>query len=107
MVKYLFAILFLLNFYYPGEVFATDIPFLQVGGITITLGDSPHKVREAFGKPDWEETQKDVRIRYFGTVVVREVNVWWYTIDDGWGRPNSYGFYILEGEVVRIRKTGW
>ena len=86
---------------------AEDLPFLQVGGITITTGDSPAKVKQAFGEPEWTETQKDVRIWRKHSALVREVTVWWYTIDDGWGRPKSYGFYILEGEVVRIRRTGW
>ena len=89
---------------------ATDLPFIQIGGVTISIGDSPAKVRDAFGVPEWEETQEDVRIwrRPGGrSALVREVTVWWYTLDDGWGRPNNYGFYILEGEVVRIRRTGW
>ncbi len=106
-MKQCILIVFVMTFLLPLCAGATDQPFLQVGGTTISIGDIPSKVREAFGEPEWEEVQKDIRIRRGRSVLVRDVTVWWYTIDDGWGRPNNYGFYILEGEVVRIRKTGW
>jgi hypothetical protein len=93
--------------YAPGRVLARDIPFLQIGDFTISLGDSAGDVREAFGTPDWEETQKNIKV-YRGrrSYLVREVSVWWYRLDDGWGKPSTYGFFVLEGEVVRIRQTG-
>lgn len=106
-MKQCIPIVFVMTFLLPLWAEATDQPFLQVGGTTISIGDTPAKVREAFGEPEWEEVQKDIRIRRGRSILVRDVTVWWYTIDDGWGRPNNYGFYILEGEVVRIRKTGW
>ncbi len=107
MIRILFTTVLAAALLLPGTAHSTDIPFIQVGGITVSLGDSAGRVREAFGEPEWEETQKDIRVQRRHRVIVRDVNVWWYTLDTGWGRPKNYGFYILEGELVRIRRTGW
>jgi hypothetical protein len=107
MYKTIIALLFVTVILNPGEATAKDLPFYQFGGFTIRLGDTVTAVKQAFGEPDWVEKQADVRVFRGRSTLVREVTVWWYAIDDGWGSPNNYGFFILEGEVVRIKQTGW
>jgi hypothetical protein len=107
MFKSIIAVLFVTMLLAPESALARDLPFFQVGGVTVRLGDSATDVLNAFGEPDWQEIQKDVRVFRGRSLRVREVTVWWYAIDDGWGNPNNYGFFILEAEVVRIKQSGW
>ena len=83
-----------------------DARFLRQGHTTVSEGDTVGDLVDKFGEPFYREVVEDKQLVDDRRLIERDIHIWYYRIDPGYGNEETYKVWIVEGVIQKIERIG-